>query len=52
MKLKVCLDELGVSTHCQKVLKIEFLLTLVNYFKPPKTPPLDPWLAIQIPGPP
>jgi len=49
MKLNVYLDELDRSARCQSMLKIEFLPTLVNFFKPSKTPPLDPRLGIQIP---
>jgi len=39
MKLDVYLDELNRSACCQSVLKIEFLPTLVNFFKPSKTHP-------------
>ena len=39
MKLDVYLDELDRSARCQSVLKIDFLPTLVNFFKPSKTHP-------------
>jgi len=39
MKLDVYLDELDRSTRCQSMLKIEFLPTLVNFFKALKTHP-------------
>jgi len=39
MKLDVYLDELDRSACCQSMLKIEFLPTLVKFFKPLKTHP-------------